>query len=44
MTDLFFIIFINFIYLFIFSFGGGGGLGYIFGCDLISYGFVLLSL
>jgi len=36
-TD-FFNIFISFIYLFFFPyFFRGGGLGYIFGCDLISY-------
>jgi hypothetical protein len=43
--DLFFIIFC-FFYLFIYSlfFGVGMGLGYIFGCDLISYGLILLNL
>ena len=43
--DLLFIIF-NFIYFFFFFpyFFCWGGLGYIFGCDLISYGLILLSL
>ena len=43
--DLPFIIF-NFIYFFFFFpyFFCWGGLGYIFGCDLISYGLILLSL
>nr|QZK21709.1 NADH dehydrogenase subunit 4 [Amitermes sp. QLD_009] len=37
--------FISFIYLFSFPyFFCWGGLGYIFGCDLISYGLILLSL
>nr|YP_009351061.1 NADH dehydrogenase subunit 4 [Anhangatermes macarthuri]AQP28473.1 NADH dehydrogenase subunit 4 [Anhangatermes macarthuri] len=37
--------FISFIYLFFFPyFFCWGGLGYIFGCDLISYGLILLSL
>ena len=33
-----------FIYLFIYFFFFWGGLSYIFGCDLISYGLILLSL
>ena len=37
----YYFLFYLFIYLFIFLLGG---LGYIFGCDLISYGLVLLSL
>lgn len=37
--------FISYIYLFFFPyFFCWGGLGYIFGCDLISYGLILLSL
>ena len=45
MASLVFIIFISFIYSFYFPFfWGGGGLAYIFGCDLISYGLILLSL
>jgi NADH-ubiquinone oxidoreductase chain 4 len=37
--------FISFIYFFFFPyFFCWGGLGYIFGCDLISYGLVLLRL
>jgi NADH-ubiquinone oxidoreductase chain 4 len=37
---------IAFVYLFFFPnfFFCWGGLSYIFGCDLISYGFILLSL
>ena len=44
-ADLLFVIFHFFCLLFFFPyFFCWGGLGYIFGCDLISYGLVLLSL
>jgi len=41
--DFFFIIF-YFFYLFVFLSFFWCGLGYIFGCDLISYGLILLRL
>ena len=42
--DLFFVIFYLFCLFVFLSFFCWSGLGYIFGCDLISYGLILLSL
>jgi len=42
--DYFFLFFISFVYLFFSLFFCWSGLGYIFCCDLISYGLILLSL